>query len=156
MKAIVGGTMSFSGISFTRREIATAYAWQFIGVPYKWGGNDPMAGFDCSGFCIELLQAVDLLSRHGDWTAQGLFDKFSSNQVTTPKQGCLVFWRGRDGGNIIHVEFCVNEKLSLGASGGGSSTVTVQDAIEQDAYIKLRPFASRPNIAGFVDPFAGE
>jgi hypothetical protein len=43
--------------------------------------------------------------------------------------------------------------LSLGASGGGSRTVTVSDAIRSNAFIKLRPFRSRDGVAGFVDPF---
>lgn len=135
-------------------ELATIYAWSFIGTPYKWGGNDPMAGFDCSGFCIEVLKGVGLLSRSGDWTAQGLWDMFSSQNSDTPYEGCLVFWRGRTTSRIVHVEYCIDEELSLGASGGGSRTVTVQDAIEQDAYIKMRPFGSRSNIAGFRDPFS--
>lgn len=134
-------------------ELATIYAWAFIGTPYKWGGNDPMAGFDCSGFCIEVLKGVGILSRHGDWTAQDLYTLFREKRTTEPEEGCLVFWSGRSTSSIIHVEYCIDDKCSLGASGGGSRTVTVQDAIEQDAYIKMRPFASRPNIAGFVDPF---
>ena len=153
MKILLGGTLNMSSMELSEREIAVAYAWSFIGTPYKWGGNDPMAGFDCSGFCIEVLQAVGVLSRHGDWTAANLFEKFKEKKVNYPTQGCLVFWNNQSGNKIVHVELCINDRLALGASGGGSRTVTVQDAIEQDAYIKLRPFASRPNIAGFVNPF---
>ena len=39
-------------------ELAVKYAMAFIGTPYVWGGDDPMGGFDCSGFCIEVLKGV--------------------------------------------------------------------------------------------------
>lgn len=30
-----------------KREIATKIAWAMLNRPYKWGGDDPMAGWDC-------------------------------------------------------------------------------------------------------------
>jgi cell wall-associated NlpC family hydrolase len=30
-------------------SVVTNYAMQFLGTPYKWGGNDPTRGIDCSG-----------------------------------------------------------------------------------------------------------
>lgn len=32
------------------REAAARYSLQFQGTPYKWGGNDPRNGIDCSAF----------------------------------------------------------------------------------------------------------
>ena len=48
-----------------------------------------LRGFDCSGYCIEILKSVGLLPRKGDWTAAGLFEKFG--KVVEPSTGCLVF-----------------------------------------------------------------
>ena len=42
---------------------------------------------------------------------------------------------------------------NIGASGGGSKTITVQDAIRHNAFIKPRPWRSRKYVKGFVDPF---
>jgi len=134
-------------------SIASKVAWGFLGIPYKWGGNDPMAGFDCSGFVIEILKSVGMLPRTGDWSAEGLRDYFKGQAVISPVEGCLVFWSNSQGNKVIHVEYALNNYLTIGASGGGGSTVTVQDAIERDAYIKVRPYISRPNVACFRDPF---
>lgn len=130
--------------------LATEVAKSAIWTPYAWGGDDPMAGFDCSGFVIEILKSVGILKRDYDNTADGLYRTFAL--VSTPKEGCLVFWRG-SGQRIIHVEYCLDSVHSIGASGGGSKTKSIEEAVIQNAYIKIRPFRSRPKIAGFANPF---
>ncbi|MCK9325035.1 MAG: C40 family peptidase [Bacteroidales bacterium] len=136
-----------------KRMIAIEIAKQFLGRPYTWGGDDPMRGFDCSGLAVELLKSVGVLPRRGDWTAQMLWNRFDNFgvMVSEPYWGCLVFWKS--GGEIIHVEMCLNDELSIGASGGGSKVKTLEDAIKQNAFIKVRPFRSRSGLFGFVDPF---
>lgn len=131
-------------------ELATKYAWSMIGLPYKWGGDDPMAGFDCSGYCIEIMKSVGIFPRGGDWTAQILWDKYRSKEVDRPEEGALVFWYDRSQTRVIHVEYCLDHLYALGASGGGSRTITVADATSQNAYIKMRPIQSRSGIAGYI------
>lgn len=135
------------------KKTATKIAWSFLGTPYIWGGDDP-SGFDCSGFCIEVLKSVGLLPRRGDWTAEQLMNFFRHKRVDNPKEGCLVFWNSStDPLKIIHVEYCLDDLLAIGASGGGSGNRTVDDAIFNNAYIKVRPIKSRSEIWGYVDPF---
>jgi len=133
-------------------EVAKETAFSYIGVPYKWGGDDPMAGFDCSGFCIEILQSAGELPIKGDWTAAGLYEYFKDKEVATPSEGCLVLFCGI---NTIpyHVEFCLDDCFSIGASAGDHTTVTVQDAITQNAYVKIRPIRRGNAILKFVNPF---
>jgi len=132
------------------KEISTRLAWHFVGTPYLWSGDDP-SGFDCSGLIVELLQSTGRLPNKGDWTAQMLCNRFKDNEVSFAQEGCLVFW-GKDKQNITHVEYCIDEDLSIGASGGGRETRTIQDAFKQNAYIKVRPFRSRVPIC-FVNPY---
>ncbi|HUV28895.1 MAG TPA: NlpC/P60 family protein [Anaerolineales bacterium] len=131
------------------REIALKIAYSYLGTPYIWGGDDP-SGFDCSGFCIEILQSVGCLPRNGDWTADQLADLWQRTRSDDP--GNLVFWRS-DGGKVIHVEMCIGDGLAIGASGGGSKTTTIAAAIKQNAFIKIRPINSRPKVWGYTNPF---
>lgn len=136
------------------RELALKIAFAFIGKPYIWGGNDPVAGFDCSGFAVEILKSVGILPRKGDWTAQDLANKWPKIEKPTP--GSLIFWDWNGDGKIDHVEiiFDINDNgnfLTIGSSDGGSKTLTEKDAILQDAYIKIRP--AREGQACIVDPF---
>lgn len=135
------------------RKIALDYAWKFIGTFYSWGGDDP-GGFDCSGFICEVLSAVGILPRAADYTAAYMAELFKDKQVGMPYAGCLVFYADKeDATKVVHIELCINETLSIGASGGGSKTITKEDAIRDNAFIKVRPFQSRSNIYGYADPF---
>jgi cell wall-associated NlpC family hydrolase len=134
------------------RQLAVDYAMAFIGKWYKWGGDDP-SGFDCSGFVIEVLKAVGVLQRGGDWRARDLFDMFNSIPGNYAQCGDLVFWRNSDGA-VIHVEMMINSQLAIGASGGGSKTISIAEAIEHNAFIKMRPVVSRGGVKGYRNPYS--
>jgi len=138
-----------------KRSIAIAVAWRLYGTPYMWGGDDPIEGFDCSGAIIEILRSVGVLPHGGDWTAQGLYSTFKSAATTQPRAGCLSFY-GANAGEITHVMFHLSDEIVLGATGGGSKTKTRQDAIDQNAFIKIRPLDYRDDLATIVDPFLGK
>jgi len=138
------------------RDVVLKIAFGYLGQFYKWGGDDP-SGFDCSGLVVECLQSVGLIARGHDHTAQSMWDAWQKGMYapggrTDP--GDLVFW-SNGAGKIIHIEivYCNDLALSIGASGGGSKTLTMADAIAQNAFIKIRPFLSRANLAGFVSPY---
>lgn len=141
------------------RQLALDIAYTQIGKPYIWGGDDTMAGFDCSGFICEVLKSVGVLPKLGDWTAAGLEHLYPriTGGITSLQTGHLVFWVRN--GKIGHVEMVfarVDEPpylsiLTIGASGGGSSTLTLENAIKQNAYIKIRPLAT--GWVSAVDPF---
>lgn len=135
------------------RELAVYIAEKLLFQPYHWGGDNPLPGegFDCSGFVIEVLKSVGKLPREGDWTASMLATMFPRSDE--PAIGNLVFFA--KGGSITHVEMIYYAKdgvvLTIGASGGGSKTDTVQEAIDADAYVKIRLRSSWTLMA---DPFS--
>lgn len=139
-----------------RVDLAVDYAKQFIGTWYSWGGDGP-SGFDCSGLCIEILKAVGLFPRKGDATAQGLYERYKDKSTQNPGEGCLVLY-GRDVSHIIHVELVVatirGVVFTIGASGGGSRTKTKNDAMRDNAFVKVRPI--RGDVIAYVNPFQTE
>jgi len=133
---------------------AIRLARHFVGTNYRWGGDDPAGGFDCSGLVVELLTSVSLMRRGDDMNAASMWEEFYDCQVSMAFAGCLVFYASNaNQARITHVEFCISDFLAIGASGGGSKTLTVEDAIKQNAYIKVRPIRRDRAIVGFVDPF---
>ena len=133
------------------RAEALDYGGRYLGKLYRWGGDDP-AGFDCSGLMVEMLKAVGKLPRDGDWTAAQLATHFTPTAKLKP--GVLVFWTR--GVHIGHVEMVWavhgDTVLTIGASGGGSATLSDEAAIKANAFVKIRPL-----VAGWVkavDPFA--
>jgi cell wall-associated NlpC family hydrolase len=147
----------------TQLELALQVAFSHLGEWYTWGGDDP-SGFDCSGFVVEVLKSCGKLDRKVDLNADLLYRMFSSKHSDVEngeedalRPGMLVFWQ-KDG-RMIHVEMVyavvpghgVYTVYTIGASGGGSATRTIDDAIKQNAFIKIRPLRSDWFIA--ADPF---
>lgn len=112
-----------------------------------------MAGFDCSGLIVEVLQAVGLIPHRSDFTAAALYEKFKMGAVAEGYAGCLVFWYSGDAEKIVHVEMMVDDFHIVGVSGGGLKTKTVADAIAQNAFVKMRPIGYRGDGYLIVDPF---
>jgi len=133
------------------RRRAVVYLQKWIGHFYLWGGDDP-SGFDCSGLILEVLKSVDLIRPNIDMTAYDLYRCFNKNQKLQPGSGKLVFWFRE--AKVIHVEMMIDSYHTIGASGGGSATKTIQDAIKHNAFVKMRPLNYRGSNYKICDPFA--
>ena len=120
-------------------EIAKMY----IGRPYRWGGDDAMAGFDCSGLVVECLRSVGMLGPKEDLTAHDIFRRYETSFSANPLPGCLVVYFRN--GRAYHIGIHWQNRLYVTADGGSSKTLTPEDAIKQNAFIKIRPVDSRPD-----------
>lgn len=126
-------------------------ALQYLGIPYIWGGDDPMRGFDCSGFAQELLAMIGLDPK-GDQTAQGLYNHFIKDRSDrTSMCGSLCFY-GKSVDKITHVAVFLDEFTVIEAAGGGSKTNTEADAIRHNAYIRIRPWDHRNDVVAIITP----
>lgn len=135
----------------TELDILWEAAWSLYGKPYLWGGDDPMAGFDCSGLMIELLACIGE-APPGDRNAQGLYDYYSpTGRRSILELGSLAFF-GHGLSSITHVAMLLDRRYVIHAGGGGSKTKTKEDAIAQNAYICVRPLAKIPRLVAVIRP----
>ncbi len=132
-------------------QILYDYLMSFIGIRYKWGGSNPLSGFDCSGFVTHVLCAFGLLPWKCDYSAQGLYYQFKMCIQMTPMLGSLLFF-GPSTGHITHVGIAINDKIMIEASGGDSQVRDLDEADQKDAFIKLSPIAHRKDLVAICHP----
>ncbi len=128
------------------------YAMSFLGVPYRWGGENPVMGMDCSGLVQEILRSVGM-DPPGDQTAQGLFDYFVTQKALANSfsPGALSFY-GEFPKKIIHVGFLIDSFRMVEAGGGGHLIKTKEDAGLQNAFVRIRPVKYRKDFVGTLMP----
>ena len=115
------------GLSMNQRTNLVHYAYEFMGIPYKWGGIDEN-GFDCSGFTRHVFQNIGIeLPRVSK-------DQFNYSKKINEKRaflGDLVFFS--EGNGISHVGILVNQikepkKMIHSSSSLGISVVDIESS----------------------------
>ena len=94
------------------RQNLVDYALQFVGGPYRAGGNDPHTGVDCSGFVRYVMQhgaGISMNRSSGSQETQG--HAVNSSQM---QPGDLLFYSG--GSGINHVAMYIGDGKIVHAS----------------------------------------
>ena len=91
-------------------------AERFIGVPYRWGGSSPDAGFDCSGLTMTVyhLNGLNLPRSSKEQVRTGV--RIKRSQLS---RGDLVFFATSGGGTVSHVGIYVGRNRFIHAPGRG-------------------------------------
>jgi cell wall-associated NlpC family hydrolase len=132
-------------------KLLLSYALQFVGTQYKWGGNNSLEGFDCSGFVQELLASVGM-DPEGRDTAQSLYNYFfKKGKACDAAFGALAFY-GKSDEEITHIAFCIDSKRIIEAGGGNSKTISKDIATKQSAQIRIRPINHRLDLIEILMP----
>jgi cell wall-associated NlpC family hydrolase len=100
-------------VSSATGEAIAAYAKQFIGVPYVWGGEDLNVAVDCSGF-VRAVMAHFGIDCHGA-DAQGFGSGAVGTRVASIEDavpGDIIFWPER------HVGIYIGNGEAIQSSGG--------------------------------------
>jgi len=131
------------------------YLLNFVGTPYKWAGNNPIEGFDCSGLIMEGLKAHGIAKYNEDLSSQSIFDKlsggykyFSPDSHMIIKNDLLFF--GKSAREISHVAIAYDNMLMLEAGGGDSTCTSVKRARKLGAFVRVRPIKNRKDLIATV------
>jgi cell wall-associated NlpC family hydrolase len=125
-----------AGEALLRHEIMRT-AERFIGVPYKWGGDTTVSGFDCSGLTMVVYQLNGLeLPRTSleQWQAGRPVSEYEM------AAGDLVFFATRGGNKVSHVGIYLGGESFLHAPGRGN---TIQVASLSGDYFRSRYLGAR-------------
>lgn len=150
----------------TGMDATLEYALSFVGTAYKWGGDDPIEGIDCSGYAQEIMQSSGIHPGGGDMSAKDiavylrnlpgskilLGDKFKRGMEDAALGlGAYAFY-GKSLGEVSHIVFLVNSWQAIGANGGGSKTVDQKSAARDNAFVKIRPIDYRKDLIAVIMP----
>jgi cell wall-associated NlpC family hydrolase len=117
----------------TAGGIALDWALSQVGTPYRWGGESPGVGFDCSGLAQAAYRVAGVALPR---TAQEQYDAGPPVAAGAPLQpGDLVFF-GQGPGDVTHVG------IYVGVQDGKAVMV---DAPHSGAEVRVEPF---PDVVG--------
>ncbi|MGD9050835.1 MAG: NlpC/P60 family protein [Desulfobacterales bacterium] len=121
------------------REKIVKTAKRYVGVPYRWGGESPRSGFDCSGFTMVVyrLNGLDLpRSSRQQWKVGRKIDR---RQL---QKGDLVFFATTGGSRVSHVGIYTGHNTFLHAPRRGSriKTSSLSSQYFRSRYVGARSY----------------
>jgi len=114
------------GSSSAKGEAVVAYAKQFLGTPYVWGGTNLTRGVDCSGFVYSVYKNFGI-------TLNRTSRAMASNGVTVSKAdlqpGDIILFdtTGVNDGGISHVGIYIGNDQYIHSSSGRAYSVIISD-----------------------------
>jgi cell wall-associated NlpC family hydrolase len=117
----------------------TQTASKYLGVPYKWGGNNPKTGIDCSAFIQQVY------AQHGVKIPRTTYDQFKTGQavgLTQLQPGDAVFTRpGKAGPNHVGL-YIGNGQIQESPHTGDVNKIVPLKSFVTDGYVGARRYAA--------------
>lgn len=130
------------------KEVMLMYAISMLGTPYRWAGDNPLEGLDCSGYLGECLRSVGLAPRE-DRTAQGYYYYLSKELEAplsiSPMRGDILFF-GPNENHITHTAIAIDPYHMIESGGGNETTTTREAAAKKGAMVRIRPINNRTDL----------
>jgi cell wall-associated NlpC family hydrolase len=117
-----------------RGERVVRYARTLVGVRYRWGGESPRTGFDCSGFVRFVYRHFGIDLPHYSVAQFGLGRRVARGRL---RPGDLVFF-----GGLGHVGLYVGKGRFIHAPSSGR-TVSVERLAAHRGYVGARRILRR-------------
>ena len=118
------------------RLILYDYAMRLVGIPYRWGGTNPMMGYDCSGLVRALLRAQGI-KVNPPGNAAGLYEQFKQFETEVIQLGSMIFYQDPILHHVDHVAMALDSEYQIEAAGGDHTTLTLNDAIAKNAFVRV-------------------
>jgi cell wall-associated NlpC family hydrolase len=101
----------------TKGERAVEIALEAVGVPYRWGGESPESGFDCSGLVRWAYGRVGIDVPHSSYALYSVGRQVSPSRM---EEGDLLFFTG-----LGHVGLYIGHGLMVHAPQSGKNVEVV-------------------------------
>ena len=125
------GTSSSEVVSATRNAVV-AYAKQFLGNPYVWGGTSLTSGADCSGFVLSVFKKYGVSLPHSSAAQSTMGSKVSLSEA---QPGDLIFYA--QNGRVNHVAIYIGNGQVIHASNPRSG-IKISNATYRTPYAVKR------------------
>jgi len=114
---LAGGPRAPASTTSAKRVLGTAE--EYIGVPYKWGGESPRTGFDCSGYVRYVFAEQGVRLPRTSREQAGAGDRVEA-RASSLRQGDLMLF-AETGTRISHVAIYAGRGrfIHSSSSGGG-------------------------------------
>lgn len=137
------------------REALLISLMKYIGIYYRWAGNDPASGLDCSGLIYNILNKDLKIGPTQDLTSQGYYNHFKYQCVSVlpgaTDLGDLIFF-GKDQSKITHIAMALDQRNMIEAAGGDSSVINQQQALLKGAKVEVNPISRRSDMVAILRP----
>ena len=139
-----GNSISQSSNTSSRGQAILAYAQQFLGNPYVYGGNSLTDGVDCSGFVQQVMANFGITTQRTSWGQETDGTAVSYNDVQV---GDLIIYDGHSAiyaGNNQVIN-AIDEAHGIGYSDVNSGQiVAIRRLVEEDAPAATDTAAAAP------------
>ncbi|MDO4594808.1 MAG: NlpC/P60 family protein [Tissierellia bacterium] len=109
------GSVDLSRIKDKNAKQAVKTAQGFVGLPYIWGGADPVYGMDCSGLTMLAWASAGVSLPHNAQEQCNVLSDRTSTDYDNIQPGDLIFY-SYNGSNIDHVSIYAGDGLIIHAA----------------------------------------